>query len=187
MYLQFNLRRLFELAMRILCVPILCLAFSPLAVSQTLLLAQTPAQVTPQSEQAQQTVTQSTILLAPDSSADQPAGDDSDSNDPRTVFPHSATSRYWISGQANVILQWHPTFPAKYSGPNSLSAPAQSATTHVLTVYTGYQLSHTTEVFADAEYATGGGIGTALGIAGYTNLDSVRTVQGVALAEVPFP
>jgi high affinity Mn2+ porin len=186
MYLQFNLRRLFELAMRILCVPILCLAFSPLAVSQTLLLAQTPAQVTPQSEQAQQTVTQSTILLAPDSSADQPAGDDSDSNDPITVFPHSATSRYWISGQANVILQWHPTFPAKYSGPNSLSAPAQSATTHVLTVYTGYQLSHTTEVFADAEYATGGGIGTALGIAGYTNLDSVRTVQGVALAEVPY-
>ena len=24
------------------------------------------------------------------------------------VFPHSETGRYWISGQANIILQWHP-------------------------------------------------------------------------------
>ena len=39
-----------------------------------------------------------------------------------TLFPHSDTSRYWISGQANIILQWHPAFPAKYSGPNSLHA-----------------------------------------------------------------
>src|SRR5579864_4590738 len=36
--------------------------------------------------------------------------DGSDSPDPVTLFPHSATSRYWISGQANIILQWHPPF-----------------------------------------------------------------------------
>jgi len=115
-----------------------------------------------------------------------PAAGDSDADDALTVFPHSESGRYWISGQANVILQWHPTFPAKYTGPNSLTPGAQSATTHILTLYTGYELTHTTEVFADAEYATGGGIGTALGLAGYTNLDSVRTVQGVALAETPY-
>ena len=109
-----------------------------------------------------------------------------ESSDMLTVFPHSNTAPYWISGQANVILQWHPTFPAKYSGPNSLTAPAQSATTHILTLYTGYELRRTTEVFGDVEYATGGGIGTALGIAGYTNLDSVRTVQGVALSKAPY-
>jgi high affinity Mn2+ porin len=113
-------------------------------------------------------------------------GDELESDDILTVFAHSNTARYWISGQANVILQWHPRFPAKYSGPNSLTAPAQSATTHILTLYTGYELTHTTEVFADVEYATGGGIGTALGLAGYTNLDSVRTVQGVALSKAPY-
>ncbi|HTV57304.1 MAG TPA: carbohydrate porin [Verrucomicrobiae bacterium] len=103
-----------------------------------------------------------------------------------TLFPHSQTSRYWISGQANVVFQWHPRFPAKYTGPNSLTPWPQSATTHILTLYTGYELTHTTEVFADFEYATGGGIGTALGVAGYTNLDSVRTVQGVALSKAPY-
>jgi high affinity Mn2+ porin len=111
---------------------------------------------------------------------------DSDASDPLTVFPHSESSRYWISGQANIILQWHPSFPAKYTGPNSLTPGAQSATTHILTLYTGYELSHTTEVFADVEDATGGGIGTALGLAGYSNLDSVRTVQGIALSRAPY-
>jgi hypothetical protein len=75
------------------------------------------------------------------------SGDELES-DILTVFAHSNTARYWISGQANVILQWHPSFRAKYSGPNSLTAPAQSATTHILTLYTGYELTHTTEVFA---------------------------------------
>jgi high affinity Mn2+ porin len=115
-----------------------------------------------------------------------PAPDDSDSEDTLTMFPHSETSRYWISGQGNIVLQWHPTFAAKYSGPNSLTPGTQSATTHILTLYTGYELTHTTEVFADVEYATGGGIGSAFGLAGYTNLDSVRTVQGIPLGEKPY-
>lgn len=183
---QLDGRRLVELAVQILCIPIVCLVTSPLAVSQTSLSAQTPAQALPQNSQSQQSTAPSPTLPAPDSRAGQPTGDDSNLDDSLTVFPHSETSRYWISGQANVILQWHPTFPAKYSGPNSLSAPAQSATTHVLTLFTGYELSHTTEVFADVEYATGGGIGSAFGLAGYTNLDSVRTVQGVPLAGVPY-
>jgi high affinity Mn2+ porin len=106
--------------------------------------------------------------------------------DPVKLFPHSDTSRYWISGQANLVSQWHPSFPANYTGPNSLTPEAQGATTHILTLYTGYELSHTTEVFADIEYATGGGIGNAFGLAGYTNLDSVRTVQGLPLSQAPY-
>jgi high affinity Mn2+ porin len=119
----------------------------------------------------------------------QPQGEETNpesSESDLTLFPHSETSRYWISGQANIVFQWHPTFPALYSGTNSLTPQAQSATTHVLTVYTGYELTHTTEVFADGEYATGGGIGKAFGLAGYTNLDAVRTVQGVPLASAPY-
>ena len=111
---------------------------------------------------------------------------ESEPSDMLTVFPHSESSRYWISGQANIVFQWHARFPAPYTGPNSLTPWPQSATTHILTLYTGYELSHTTEVFCDVEYATGGGIGTALGLAGYTNLDSVRTVSGVALSRAPY-
>src|SRR5215471_17945928 len=41
-----------------------------------------------------------------------------------TIFPHSEKSRFWISGQINIISQWHPSFPAKYSGDNSLKSTA---------------------------------------------------------------
>ena len=119
---------------------------------------------------------------APSDNTDAPAADET----PLTIFPHSETSRYWISGQANVVFQWHPTFPAKYSGPNSLTPEAQSSTTHVLTLYTGYQLTQTTEVLTDFEDATGGCIGNAFGLAGFTDLDAVRTVSGIPLAKSPY-
>src|SRR6202050_1678591 len=151
------------------------LAFCPLLVcllAPRIARAQEPTPDKPNSEPAIQETSSSP--------------EDSDSSDVLTVFPHSDTAPFWFSGQANVVLQWHPTFRAKYTGPNSLTAPAQSATTHILTFYAGYQLTQTTEVFLNVEYATGGGVGTALGLAGYTNLDSVRTVQGVALSKAPY-
>jgi len=122
----------------------------------------------------------------PGSSAAVPSDSDSGDRKLLTVFPHSKSSRYWISGQANIVFQWHPSFPAQYSGQNSLTAGAQSATTHILTLYTGYALTPTTEVFADLEDATGGGIGSAFGLAGNTNLDSVRTAQGIPLSKGPY-
>ena len=101
------------------------------------------------------------------------SGDDA-SGDVETIFPHTLTGRYWISGQANVILQGYEAFKAEYSGPNSLTNWSQSATTHLLTLYTGYELSQSTEVFADIEDATGNGVGNEVGLAGYVNLDAVR-------------
>lgn len=91
-----------------------------------------------------------------------------------TLFPHSETSQWWISAQGNIILQWHPAFPASYSGPNSLRAKAESATSQVFTLYLGYQLGSSTEVFLDMESAGGHGISDALGLAGASNLDVVR-------------
>jgi high affinity Mn2+ porin len=118
--------------------------------------------------------------------ADQSTPKSSDPSDPETLFPHTEGGRYWISGQVNLILQGHLAFPAKYNGPNSLTPWAQSATTHVMTFFTGYQLTPTTEVFADLEDATGNGIGNANGLAGYTNLDSVRLVLGLPLGKSPY-
>jgi hypothetical protein len=90
------------------------------------------------------------------------------------MFAHPNDTRYWISVQDNIVFQWHPSFYAKYSGPHSLNAHAENATSHVGTLYLGYELRKTTEVFLDVEEASGGGISDALGLAGPTNLDVVR-------------
>jgi high affinity Mn2+ porin len=91
-----------------------------------------------------------------------------------TLFPHSDSSRWWISGQTNIVFQWHSTFPAAYSGTNSFGPTAQSATSKVFSLYTGLQLTHSTEILFDVESAGGHGLSEAFGLAGFTNLDVVR-------------
>jgi hypothetical protein len=91
-----------------------------------------------------------------------------------TVFPHSATARWWVSGQINVVFQANPAFHALYSGTNSFLPNADHATSRVLTLYTGYQFSDSTEVLFDVESAGGRGLSNALGMAGFTNVDVVR-------------
>jgi high affinity Mn2+ porin len=93
---------------------------------------------------------------------------------PPTMFPHSETAPWWVSGQFNNIFQGHPGFHALYSGPNSLRAQGETATSHVATLYTAYQFNRTTEVLFDVESASGHGISDTLGLAGATNLDAVR-------------
>jgi high affinity Mn2+ porin len=103
---------------------------------------------------------------APESSADP---------DPLpTMLPHPETDRLWISGQANFVSQWHPAFHSPYSGRNSLSPQAQDASSRVLTLFTGIRLTGTTELLCAVQETGGHGIGEALGVAGFTNLDVVR-------------
>src|ERR1700723_3975192 len=120
---------------------------------------------------------------APASTQGLPSAADDSNNDVLTLFPHSQTSKYWISGQANVILQWHDTFPAAYNGKNSFQPAAENATSKVYTLYLGYELTKTTEVFLDMESAGGHGLSNALGIAGFVNLDVVRNPT---LGDVPY-
>jgi high affinity Mn2+ porin len=106
---------------------------------------------------------------------DAPDAHDASGADPvLTMFPHSKTTRWWVSGQDNIISQWHPSFDAQYSGPNSFRSQAEHATSNVATLFTGLQLTHTTEIFLHFEAAAGGGLSDALGLAGFTDLDVVR-------------
>ena len=104
-------------------------------------------------------------------------------DDPETMFPHLTDTRYWLSGQANFILQIHPPFHAPYSGVNSLDPHFENATSRVLTLYTGVQLNHSTEVLVDIEEAGWKALSTGLGLAGFTNLDIVRNPS---LGKAPY-
>ena len=104
-----------------------------------------------------------------------------------SVFPHLQDGPFWVSGQANVIFQTHPPFDAKYSGANSLSPNYEKATSRVLSLYTGIQLNRSTEVLATFEDASGTGMSSSLGVAGYSNLDVVRVPgEGSPLSTAPY-
>jgi high affinity Mn2+ porin len=108
-------------------------------------------------------------------SVQQEGAQSDDKNEPSpTIFHHPEDTRWWISGQANVIFQAHPSFHAPYSGPNSLDPNHETATSSVLTLYTGYEITKSLEFLFDVEAVQGGGLSDALGLAGFTNLDVVR-------------
>jgi high affinity Mn2+ porin len=91
-----------------------------------------------------------------------------------TMFPHPDDSRWWLSGQLNLISQAHGTFTSPYEGANSLRSGKERASSRVWTIYTGVKLPGHTEVLVDVESAGGRGLSDALGLAGFTNLDVVR-------------
>jgi len=94
--------------------------------------------------------------------------------DPQTIFPHPDSTRWWISGQFNNIAQGHPSFSAKYSGAHSLDPRGEIRDSRVMTLFTGLELTHSTEILFDPEITQGHGVSDALGLAGFTNLDVVR-------------
>ena len=143
--------------------------------SAALLLLTLCPLVRPQGCSAQDSASPSTEASAqtpaPSESVDLPAEEISEIP---TMFPHSQTPPWWVSGQFNTILQAHPTFYSPYSGPNSFQAAADHATSYVDTLYLGYLFKHGTELLLDMESTGGNGLSTALGLAGFTNLDVVR-------------
>jgi hypothetical protein len=128
---------------------------------------------------------------ASDSSPDATAQLDSSPSDPQvspqaqqpvTMVDHNQ-ERYWLAGQINVIGQAYGSFPALYSGPNSLRSTAQAAVSNVLTLYTGLMVNQHTEIELHIESAGGHGVSEALGLAGFTNLDVVRNPD---LGQTPY-
>ena len=100
-----------------------------------------------------------------------------------TMFEHAEWDRLWLSGQANFISQWHPSFNSPYQGKNSLTPEAQDATSRVLTLYTGWRATNSTEFLCDVQETGGHGLSEALGVAGFFNLDVVRNPQ---LSKAPY-
>jgi high affinity Mn2+ porin len=97
---------------------------------------------------------------------------------PLTMFPHSETSRFLATGQANIILQGHGPFNSPYEGINSLRPEGEYKTSLLGTLFLGAQVNrnpkYSTDAILDIESSGGRGISEALGLAGFTNLDVVR-------------
>ena len=109
-----------------------------------------------------------------------------DSN-PQSMFPHPETTRWWLSGQINIIPQGHGDFRALYSGPNSLNPKGETRTSRIFTLYTAYRLTNSMDAVFDLEEASGNGISNSMGLAGYPNIDVVRTPgQGSPLSAAPY-
>ena len=82
-----------------------------------------------------------------------------------------------------MIRQQHPTFRAQYTGPNSFTSDREHATSRVETLYAGFRITSRLEILGDLESAGGAGLSSALGIAGFTNVDVVRNPT---LGETPY-
>jgi hypothetical protein len=95
-----------------------------------------------------------------------------------TMFPHIEGSRYWLSGQANIIFQGRLPFHSTYEGPNSFRNSAEYKTSMVGTLYMAMRptksVRYNSDLIFDIEAAEGRGLSEALGLAGFTNLDVVR-------------
>src|SRR5690349_18622782 len=83
-------------------------------------------------------------------------------------------AKWWLSAQVNSILQAQPGFHSPYQGANSFVPDDHAQISFVATVFAGYQITPTTTIYITGESAGGGGLSTALGLAGFTNLDVVR-------------
>lgn len=104
------------------------------------------------------------------------------------MFPHHEDSRYWLSGQANIIYQGRLPFHSEYQGPNSFRNSAEYRTSLLGTLYTALRptrsIRYNTDLIFDLESAGGRGLSEALGLAGFTNLDVVRNPN---LGSTPYP
>src|SRR5437870_3380995 len=100
-----------------------------------------------------------------------------------TMFPHPDDSRWWLSGQVNLISQTHGRFTSPYEGDNSLRPDREQALSRLWTIYAGVKLPGHTELLLDIESAGGRGLSDALGLAGVTNLDVVRNTT---LGSAPY-
>jgi high affinity Mn2+ porin len=100
-----------------------------------------------------------------------------------TIDPDWTNDRFWLTFQANFIRQQQPSFAAKYSGVNSLSADSEHATSRVETLYSGVRITQNLEFLFDIESAGGFALSNALGVAGFPNVDVVRNPS---LSEDPY-
>jgi len=91
----------------------------------------------------------------------------------QTMFPHFIEGRFLEFGPDEFHLSDSSAVLRRIFRPEQLSALLPEETGRVLTLYTGFQLTKTSEILVDVEETGGLGLSAALGIAGFPDLDAV--------------
>ncbi len=81
--------------------------------------------------------------------------------------PLPPPSWFSLHYQFTAATQYHPSFDAKYSGKNSLSPQAESATAFVTTLYGDVRLWRGGELLVNPEMSGGRGLSSTLGVAAF--------------------
>jgi len=82
---------------------------------------------------------------------------------------------WWsIHGQNTDVEQWHPSFPAQYSGQNSLSRSSESKETVALDLFLGARLWQGAEVHVDGLVWQGFGLSHTLGIEAFPSAEAYK-------------
>jgi len=81
--------------------------------------------------------------------------------------PLPPPSWFSLHYQFTAATQYHPSFYAKYSGQNSLSPEAESATAFVTTLYGDARLWRGGELLINPEMSGGRGLSSTLGVAAF--------------------
>jgi hypothetical protein len=104
-----------------------------------------------------------------------------------SMLQHTGDSRYWISGQANIIFQGRIPFHSLYQGANSFHGSAEYKTSLLGTLFLALRpttsIRYNNDLILDVESTGGRGLSQALGLAGFTNLDVVRNPT---LSSLPY-
>jgi high affinity Mn2+ porin len=82
--------------------------------------------------------------------------------------------RVGLHFQATVATQAHPSFSAAYSGRNSMSPDAESATSVVMDLFAGLRLWSGAEVYFQPELAGGRGLSSTVGVAAFPSGEVYR-------------
>jgi high affinity Mn2+ porin len=90
--------------------------------------------------------------------------------------PAPAPATDWtFHAQSTIIEQGHASFPAEYTGPESLDNAAESARTFSLSLFLGRRLWSGAEVFYNPECFQGYGLSHTFGAAAFPNGEAVKS------------
>ena len=116
-----------------------------------------------------------------------PVGHDPQDAPVVAMAPHPDDSRYWLSGQANIILQGNLPFHSPYQGTNSFLSRGAYKTSLLGTFYTAFRPTHSirynNDLILDIESTGGRGLSEALGLAD-PNLSSVPYLSHYEIHQV---
>ena len=96
-----------------------------------------------------------------------------------------AEESWGLHVQATNVSQWHPSFTAPYSGPNSLNPAANSNETSDVTLFAGMRVPGGGEIWINPEIDQGFGLSNTLGMAGYPSGEAYKVGANAPYQRLP--